>query len=326
MLALGLLSGALLQSLSPQPAMAQGLLNAPQQHMPEHWSPPGVRGYGAGGAQAPAPRAAPSARQTPSVPRAAAGGLSGRDLDAAAETRLAYVITGDAQVDATSRAGLIGLGDALALRTSFEPAEPVGVNPSSDELAFYPVLYWPVVAGRPLPDAAAIRKLDSYMKGGGLVIFDTRDALTARPGALTPEGAQLQRMLRALDVPALEPAPQDHVLGKSFYLLDQFPGRYSRGQTWVEALPGGAAAGRAPARGGDGVTPLIITSNDWAAAWAVDADGQPLLPLTADGPDNAERQREMALRVGVNVVIHALTGNYKADQVHLPALLRRLGQ
>lgn len=302
---------------APEPARAQGMLNTPQYQLPDSWRAPG---------QMPSPRARQPAPKSPSPPRAAASGFTGRDLDAAMETRLAYVVTGDAQVDAISRAGLIGLGEALALRTSFEPAAPAGVNPSTDELAFYPVLYWPVVAGRPLPDAAALRKLDSYMKGGGLVIFDTRDAMTARPGVTTPEGAQLQRMLRTLDLPALEPAPPDHVLGKAFYLLDNFPGRYTRGQTWVEALPKRADGARAPARGGDGVTPVIITSNDWAGAWAVDASGLPMAPLTTDGHDSEERQRELALRVGVNVVIHALTGNYKADQVHLPALLRRLGQ
>jgi len=313
------LAAGLWTAASPGPARAQGMLNTPQYQLPDSWRPPGQP-------PAPTPRARPPAPKPPSPPRAAANGFTARDLDAAMETRLAYVITGDAQVDAVSRAGLIGLGEALAQRTSFEPAEPAGVNPSTDELAFYPVLYWPVVAGRPLPDAAALRKLDSYMKGGGLVIFDTRDAMTARPGVTTPEGAQLQRMLRTLDLPALEPAPQDHVLGKSFYLLDNFPGRYSRGQTWVEALPRRANGERVPVRGGDGVTPVIITSNDWAAAWAVDASGLPMLPLTTDGHDSEERQRELALRVGVNVVIHALTGNYKADQVHLPALLRRLGQ
>jgi len=315
--ALAFTAGAWL--VAPEPAHAQGMLNTPQYQLPDSWRAPGQ-------APAPTPRARQAAPKPPSPPRTAVSGFTARDLDAAMETRLAYVITGDAQVDAVSRAGLIGLGEALAQRTSFEPAEPAGVNPSTDELAFYPVLYWPVVAGRPAPDAAALRKLDSYMKGGGLVIFDTRDAMTARPGVTTPEGAQLQRMLRTLDLPALEPAPQDHVLGKAFYLLDNFPGRYSRGQTWVEALPKRANGERVPARGGDGVTPVIITSNDWAAAWAVDASGLPMLPLTTDGHDSEERQRELALRVGVNVVIHALTGNYKADQVHLPALLRRLGQ
>jgi hypothetical protein len=39
-----------------------------------------------------------------------------------------------------------------------------------------------------------------------------------------------------------------------------------------------------------------------------------------------ERQRELAFRFGINLVMYVLTGNYKADQVHLPAIIRRLGQ
>jgi hypothetical protein len=33
----------------------------------------------------------------------------------------------------------------------------------------------------------------------------------------------------------------------------------------------------------------------------------------------------MALRFGINLVIYALTGNYKADVVHAPFLLQRMG-
>ena len=42
--------------------------------------------------------------------------------------------------------------------------------------------------------------------------------------------------------------------------------------------------------------------------------------------EGGEEQREMARRFGVNLVMYALTGNYKTDQVHVPALLERLGQ
>jgi len=77
-----------------------------------------------------------------------------------------------------------------------------------------------------------------------------------------------------------------------------------------------------PARGGDGVSSIIITSNDLAGAWATRPDGQPMLPMV---PGEA-RQREFAFRAGVNIVMYTLTGNYKADQVHVPALLERLGQ
>ena len=66
----------------------------------------------------------------------------------------------------------------------------------------------------------------------------------------------------------------------------------------------------------------MITSNDFAGAWAVDGNLRPLLPTIPPDPT----QRNYAFRSGVNLMMYALTGNYKADQVHLPALLERLGQ
>jgi Domain of unknown function (DUF4159)/Aerotolerance regulator N-terminal len=244
-------------------------------------------------------------------------------IEAALVTRLAYVVTGDTQVDATSKAGLVGLTQVLASRTAFEPGEPVGVDLARDELAFFPLLYWPIVSSRPLPSEIAIRRLDAYMKGGGTVVFDTRDALGMRPGGSpTPETQYLRRMLATLDIPELEPVPRDHVLTKTFYLLDNFIGRFATGQTWVEALPPASEAERRPARAGDSVSPIIITSNDLAAAWAVGRRGEALYPVVGNDP----RQREIAYRGGVNIVMYALTGNYKTDQVHVPALLERLGQ
>lgn len=261
----------------------------------------------------PAPN--PQADTRPPIPRAL--------LANGAVTRLAYVVTGDRAVDDMSKAGLAGLNIVLGARTALEPGEPVGVNVERDELAFFPVLYWPVVAGRPIPSAETLRKLEAYMKGGGLVIFDTRDAMSARPGGgTTPEGDQLKRMLQTLDIPELEPLPRDHVLTKTFYILDELVGRYDSGTTWVETLPPADSDGRRPARAGDNVSPIIITANDLAAAWAIDKRGEGLVPLSGADP----RQREMALRGGINLVMYALTGNYKADQVHVPALLERLGQ
>ena len=245
-------------------------------------------------------------------------------IESALVTRLAYVITGDAAVDEASRAGLTGLTQMLASRTALEPGEPAGIDPAKDELAFYPLIYWPIAANRPQPGEQAIRRIDAFMRNGGTVLFDTRDGLTSRPGAApTPEGAYLRKMLATLEVPELEPVPADHVLTKAFYLVDTFPGRYASGQTWVEALPpAGEGTERRPARAGDGVSPIIITGNDLAAAWAVGRRGEPLYPVV--GGD--QRQREMAFRGGVNIVMYTLTGNYKADQVHVPALLERLGQ
>ena len=249
-------------------------------------------------------------------------------IKATSQTRLAYVVTGNADVDSIVKAGMAGLTLFLAQRTALEAGDPVGVDPARDELAFFPLIYWPIVPGAAKPPQDAINRIDAYMKQGGTVLFDTRDAIEAPPGdtngSQTPGMLTLRNILSALDVPELEPVPREHVLTKTFYLLRDFPGRFNTGQTWVETLPRGEDEEDAsrPARGGDGVSPIIITSNDLAGAWAIRADGQPMLPLAAGEP----RQREFAFRSGVNIVMYTLTGNYKADQVHAPALIERLGQ
>jgi hypothetical protein len=249
-------------------------------------------------------------------------------MRAVSQTRLAYVVTGNEDVDSIVKAGMAGLTLFLAQRTALEAGDPVGVDPAHDELAFFPLIYWPIVPGAPKPPQDALNKIDAYMKQGGTVLFDTRDAVEAPPGengaSQTPGMEALRDILSSLDVPELEPVPREHVLTKTFYLLRDFPGRFVNGQTWVEALPRDdedEAASR-PARGGDGVSPIIITSNDLAGAWAIRPDGQPMLPLTPGEP----KQREFAFRAGVNIVMYTLTGNYKADQVHAPALIERLGQ
>ncbi len=248
---------------------------------------------------------------------------SERDTDAALSTRLAYVVTGDSSVDETSKLGLMALTRVLAARTSAELADPVGLDPGRDELAFYPLIYWPIVAGLPQPKPAARTRIAAFMKNGGTMIFDTRDALTAPPGGPpTAEALWLRGLLEGVDVPELEPVPHDHVLTKTFYLLDRIVGRTAIGQTWVEALPPPDLNDHTqrPARAGDSVSPIIIASDDLAAAWAEDADRRPLYPLIPGGA----RQRELALRSGVNLVMYTLTGNYKADQVHAKDIVERL--
>jgi hypothetical protein len=249
--------------------------------------------------------------------------ISDRDMDAALSARLAYVVTGDTSVDETSKLGLAALTRVLAARTSAELAEPIALDPARDDLAFYPLIYWPIVAGLPQPKPEARTRIAAYMKNGGTLVFDTRDALTARPGGPpTSESLWLRALLAGVDVPALEPVPHDHVLTKTFYLLDRIVGRTTIGQTWIEALPPPDPNDRAPrpARAGDSVSPIIIASDDLAAAWAEDADQRPLYPLIPGGA----RQRELALRSGVNLVMYTLTGNYKADQVHAKDILERL--
>jgi hypothetical protein len=255
-----------------------------------------------------------------SVPNARAEDLP-FDMQAALDTRLAYVITGVPDVDQMSKAGLTGLGLYLKARTSYDPKEPIGVDLEKNNLAFFPLLYWPMDARERSLSPRALAKVADYMRNGGTILFDTRDGGSGG-GANSPGQQTLRRLIGKLDLPPLQPVPQDHVLRKSFYLLQDFPGRWDNTKVWVEALPPpDPDAGRAPARGGDSVSPVIIGGNDWASAWAVDASGQPIADVSG-----GDQQREMAVRFGINVVMYALTGNYKTDQVHAPALLERMGR
>jgi hypothetical protein len=247
-------------------------------------------------------------------------------IRATTEVVLAHVVTGNDTVDTAANAGLQGLSETLYRRTSVEPADPIAVNLETDELAFYPLLYWPVIPDQPIPSANAYAKLNTYLRTGGMILFDTRDSNVSGFGASSPNGRKLQELAEPLDVPPLEPVPEDHVLTRTFYLLQDFPGRHSGRTIWVEAAPPDAEKIEGmPFRDlNDNVTPVVIGGNDWASAWAVDENGDPMFPVGRGFA--GERQRELSYRFGVNLVMHVLTGNYKSDQVHVPALLNRLGQ
>jgi len=247
-------------------------------------------------------------------------------LQATGALVLGHVLSGERRVDDMAEAGLRGLSRILFARTSIEPDPPIGIDLERDELTFFPFLYWPITEDSPIPSDAAYAKLNRYLRGGGMILFDTRDAELAGLTRTTPEARRLQAIARPLDIPPLEPVPEDHVLTRTFYLLNEFPGRYRGRDVWVEAAPADAEAAEGmPFRNlNDGVTPVIVGGHDWASAWAVDEDGQPMVRIGMGM--SGEEQREMAYRFGVNLITHVLTGNYKSDQVHVPALLERLGQ
>ena len=257
----------------------------------------------------------PDARAQQVVGGAAASGDDEFALQATLETRFAYVESGIASVDAVSRAGLIGLTRVLSRRTSVEPGAPLGVDPNHDELAFFPLIYWPIVPEAADLGDAARKRVNEYLAHGGTILFDLREAAagTMILGRASRGSEALMRLSEGLDIPPLAPVPPDHVLTKSFYLMQDFPGRYAGGTLWVGATEG---------RVNDGVASVLVGSNDWASAWAVDTSGRPLYAVVPGG----ERQRELAYRAGINLVMYALTGNYKADQVHIPFILERLGQ
>jgi hypothetical protein len=229
----------------------------------------------------------------------------------AVATRLGYIVTGDAQVDGIARQGLAGLSSYVNQRTAANLAPPDAVVPGKDDLSFYPLLYWPVTADAAALEPAAQQALNGYMSRGGIVLIDTRGAGSGEGFAPGTEAA-LQRLAAGLTVPALTPLDSEHVLARSFYLLQEFPGRFAGGSVWVQ---------REQDRANDSVSPVIIGGHDWAAAWAADAQGRNPYAAIPGGA----RQRLLAYRFGVNLVIYALTGNYKGDQVHVPAILERLG-
>lgn len=233
-------------------------------------------------------------------------------MQAALQTRLAFVKTGNSDVDLTSEQGLKGLTFIVTERTSANVGDPIAVDIEADDISYFPLLYWPVLPDAQAPSPAAASKLSNFMKNGGTILFDLRDG-GGFGGSATSEA--LKRIVADLDVAPLEPVPESHALTKSFYLLKDFPGRYEGTPMWVETLSDVASANT------DNVSGIIISSNDLAAAWALDDKGDPLYAVVP----GSDRQREMAYRVGVNIVMYTLTGNYKTDQVHVPALLERLG-
>jgi hypothetical protein len=223
-------------------------------------------------------------------------------IELTSKTYLAYIETGDHEVDQLSQAGLVGLARVLERRTSLNDVGVAAVNPESDELAFFPLLYWPLTASeRPLSPEAAHR-VNDYLQHGGMILFDS--------GGEDVSDAAMQSRLAGIAIPPLVRIPQNHVLRRSFYLLDEFAGRFAGGDLWLEPEESSSY---------DGVATVIAGSGGWAGAWAVDDGGRPLYPCTPGG----EIQREQAYRFGVNVVMYALTGNYKSDQMHIEALLER---
>ena len=239
--------------------------------------------------------------------------IEAKTADAALTTRLAFIASGDPSIDTLAEQGLAALSRELHRRTAVEPGPPERVDPDTDDLAVYSFLYWPIAPGAETPSDAALANIENFMHFGGLLLIDTRDDERSVGAGTTPEGQSLQRILSALDIPPLIPVDDQHVLTRSFYLLNNLNGRTNNNPVWVEADSSGA---------NDGVTAIIIGGRDWAGAWAADSFGRPLRPMGAGGP----RARELAYRAGVNIVMVAFTGNYKSDQVHTPILLERLGK
>ena len=265
-------------------------------------------------ADAPPPPPAPGAAASSVIPA--------REIDAATraailETRLGYVVSGAPDIDRMVGAGLTSLTKLLYDRTAAELAEPQRMDLNaptiaSEALSAFPIIYWRVTAAARVPPDRALAAINAYLQRGGMVIFDAPEMPGALGGPAAGIRERLDEITAKLDVPALVELTEDHVLNRAFYLTHGLLGRYAGVPTLVER----------ETSANDSVSAVIIGGADWAAAWARDSDNVPLYAVVPGG----EQQREMAYRAGVNMVMYALTGNYKADQVHVPAILQRLNQ
>lgn len=218
---------------------------------------------------------------------------------AAYEMRLAYIPSGDAELDAITESGLRTLSETLDMRTTVEPGDPVRLKPETDTLGFYPVIFWPVATSLHVNEQTGAN-LRAHMERGGVIVID----------GLTRRGENpliVKRILNRLLGVTLKPLDGEHVLNRAYYLLhNRTPGRVVGNGLWLENTAG--------------VSNVIVGSHDWVGAWARTPRGGYVNTVTPGG----ENQRDISLRFGVNLIMYALLGDYKADQMHIDTLLERM--
>lgn|SRR5690554_4438952 len=193
---------------------------------------------------------------------------------------------------------------AVRTRTSVETIlEPSSVTLSDRTLFEQPFLYLVGDRAFPMPSSDEIERLSRFLRFGGFLLID--DASDGEDGF---DGSVRELLSRALPDAPLGVIPRDHVLYRSFYLVDRPVGRVQGPET----LEGVELSGRLA---------VIYSRHDLGGAWARDNLGNYHFAVAPGG----ERQREIAYRLGVNIVIYSLTLDYKDDQVHAPFIMRRRG-
>jgi hypothetical protein len=199
--------------------------------------------------------------------------------------------------------GLRRLAWEVDKRTSIDVVlEPVKIRLSDRALFQHPFLF--LVGDKAFePIAAAdLQRLRRFLVYGGFLLIDSADA---RPGG--PFDQSVRAMVSSLfPKKPLVKLKESHTIYKSFYLLSRSVGRVAT----VPYLEGVEQDGR---------TMLVYCQNDLAGAWSRDNFGQWEYGVYPGG----DRQRELAIRWGINLVMYAMCIDYKADQVHIPFILKR---
>ncbi|HEU0029752.1 MAG TPA: DUF4159 domain-containing protein [Kofleriaceae bacterium] len=190
-------------------------------------------------------------------------------------------------------------------RTSIDvQLEPAVVTPTSDTLHETPFLYLAGQRELDLPSHAGIEALRRFLTFGGFLLVDSAEGTT--DGAFDGSVRKLMSAIFPSPAKGLEIVPPDHVVYKSFYLLDKPMGR-------LAIAPAMEAVVR------DGRIVAAYVANDMGGAWARDDFGNYDFTCEPGG----ERQRELSFRMGINLVMYTLCLDYKADQVHVPFIMKR---
>ncbi|MDR4508563.1 MAG: DUF4159 domain-containing protein [Candidatus Brocadiaceae bacterium] len=191
----------------------------------------------------------------------------------------------------------------LIKRTSIEARiDIITLRLHDPELFEYPFLYLSGSREFSPFSEKEIQNLKLYLEFGGTLFID--DSMgKSNFGFDKSIRREIKRLFPNRQLERLSP---DHSIFKSFYLLDQAYGRI-REKPFLEGI---SIEDR---------TVIIYSQNDMGGAWAKD----PLGTWEYEVIPGGEAQRTMAFRLGINIIMYALTGNYKQDQVHLPFILKR---
>jgi hypothetical protein len=196
------------------------------------------------------------------------------------------------------------LMEELMLRTSVDAATVRReVNLTDRDLFSYPFLY---ITGKyefePFsPDEIDIlRRFVSY---GGFLLID--DALGQAGYGF--DKAMRQEMQRILPGSEFKRLPSGHAALRSYYLM-----RRIGGVRMVNSFLEGINVGNS--------TPVVYCQNDLGGAWERDQLGKWTNPCTPGG----EEQRRDAFHLGINLILYAMTENYKDDLIHVPFIRKRL--
>jgi hypothetical protein len=181
-------------------------------------------------------------------------------------------------------------------------SKPLEISATDKELFLHPFLIWMGESGfEPFSDEAVLQ-LRRYVQAGGFIFVDSAEGVLDGPFMRSVK-RELERILPQKKLTRL---PSDHVVYKAFFLIDKPVGRLAI----EDHLLGVFETDRVS---------VLVSNNDVVGAWARDNFGNWLYPVSPGG----ERQRTMAMRLGINLVMYALCINYKADQVHVPFILKR---